>query len=59
MSTTQKLLFAAHLRAAKRVGLEFGNLGWVVTETAYLSKTNAGVFETRRVCKGKYVHVFK
>ncbi len=52
-----RLLFAAHLRAAKRLGLQFGNLGWVVTETAYLSKTSGGVLETRRLAKGKYTHV--
>ena len=54
-----RLLFAAHLRAAKRLGLQFGNLGWVVTETAYLSKTSGGVLETRRLAKGKYTHLVR
>ena len=50
------LLFAAHCRALKRLGLTAGNLGWVVTDNAYLSKTNQGVLETTRHGPRRYSH---
>ena len=46
--TNQQLLYLAHRRALKRLGLSPGNLGWVVTDNAYLSKTDKGILETTR-----------
>jgi len=32
------------------------NLGWVVTESAFVSKTTKGILETKRLARGKYSH---
>jgi len=50
------LLRAAHLRAAKRLGLTIGNMGWVVDRDAYLSKTSGGILQTLRLGHGRYEH---
>jgi hypothetical protein len=50
------LLFCAHRRALKRLGLRPGNLGWVVTDNAYLSKTDKGILETTRHGPRSYEH---
>ena len=54
--TNQQLLYLAHLRAAKRRNLIIGNLGWVVTDNAYLSKTDKGILETTRHGPRTYKH---
>jgi len=51
-----KNLIAAHDRQLVRKGAFPGNHGWVVTETAYLSKTDKGCLETIRIAPGKYQH---
>ena len=52
----QKLLYLAHRRALKRLGLRPGNLGWVVDNNAYLSKTSGGVLQTTRHGPRSYEH---
>lgn len=51
-----ELLRAAHLRAAKRLGVTIGNMGWVVDGGAYLSKTSGGILQTLRLGHGRYEH---
>lgn len=51
------LLRAAHLRAIKRLGLRAGNIGWVTTDDAFLSKTDGGLLETTRHGPRRYSHV--
>jgi len=51
-------LFAAHERQIIRKGARPGNLGWVVTEKSYLSKTNKGILDTTRQPNGRYRHVW-
>ena len=54
--TNQQLLYLAHLRAAKRMNLTIGNLGWVVDHKAYLSKTSGGILQTTRHGPRAYEH---
>jgi hypothetical protein len=50
------LLRAAHLRAIKRLGLRAGNIGWVTTDDAFLSKTSGGILQTVRLGHRRYEH---
>jgi hypothetical protein len=54
--TNQQLLYLAHRRALKRLGLSPGNLGWVVDHKNYLSKTSGGVLQTTRHGPRTYEH---
>lgn len=56
MGYSDRLLFAAHLRAIERFGAKAGNLAWVWTDSAVLSKTNKGLIETTRLAKYRYSH---
>lgn len=53
------LMGKAHVRFLERIGQYNGNIGWVVTHDVYLSKTRAGLAETRRIGPRKYKHTIK
>jgi hypothetical protein len=54
----EHLLRAAHFRelAKRKIDTAKCNLGWSVSERAYLSKTPAGIIQTTRLETGKYSH---
>lgn len=53
------LLRAAHERRANKDHVTLWNHGWVATDTVWLSKTERGILETRRVAPGKYTHKYR
>lgn len=56
-SNLGNLLFQAHMRALKKLNRTPGNLGWVTTHDAYLSKLiGGGILETRRIKSRKYAN---
>jgi hypothetical protein len=52
-------LKSEHRRNAKKLGLKFGNFGWVGTKDSILSKTDKGYFGTTYVGPGKYKNDFE
>lgn len=48
----------AHQRQLIRKGAFPGNLGWVVLDDTYLSKTDRGILETRRIAGPRYRHTW-
>ena len=55
-----RLIVAAHLRAAKRLGVDLKHVAWVMTESDIVSKVrnSTGLLKTVRMANGKYQHVF-
>lgn len=56
MTDPFSLLIAAHVRAANRMEAVIYNMGWVATDSDYLSKTDKGILRTTRLRSGKYSH---
>jgi hypothetical protein len=54
-----KLTSAAHLRAAKRLGIDLKHIAFVLTETDIVSKirNSTSLLKTVRLASGKYQHV--
>ena len=52
-------LKSEHRKNAKKLGLKFGNFGWVGTKDSILSKTDKGYFGTTYVGPGKYKNEFE
>lgn len=52
-------LKSAHRKNAEKLGLKFGNFGWVGTKDSILSKTDKGYFGTTYIGPGKYKHDFE
>ena len=52
-------LKSEHRKNAKKLGLKFGNFGWVGTKDSILSKTDKGYFGTTYVGPGKYENEFE
>lgn len=53
----ERLLREAHFRHLISLNAFKGaNLGWVVDDEAYLSKTSAGIIKTKRLGHRKYAH---
>lgn len=58
MKSLHRLLFEAHCRQLISSGAFAGNMGWVVTDDCYISKTNRGYLETRRIGPRHYTHIW-
>jgi hypothetical protein len=58
LTDTATLLFRAHERQILRKGAMPGNLGWVVADRAYVSKTDKGRLKTTFVQHGVYNHTW-
>ena len=52
-------LKSEHRKNANKLGLKFGNFGWVGTKDSILSKTDKGYFGTTYVGPGKYKNEFE
>ena len=54
-----KLIEAAHLRAAKRLGVDLKHVAWVMGESDIVSKVrnSTSLLKTGRMASGKYQHV--
>lgn len=54
------LLLAAHMRAGKKFGVTFYNIGWVESYPSYVSKvSDHRILHTEKIKKGKYKHTLE